>query len=498
MPFIAAIDQGTSSTRFIIFNEKAEIQASHQVEFQQIQQKSGWLEHSAEEIVDSVNTCIYFALREFEKKGHKASEIAGVGITNQRETTVVWDTKTGKSLYNAVVWSDMRTVETVAALECKDGAEGIRDECGLPLSTYFSGVKLRWLLDNVPAVQEAEKANTLSFGTIDSWLVYNLTGGKLHLTDPTNASRTMLMDIRTLKYSDRLIKFFGFERVTLPEIRSSSELLGEISTGPGQGLQISGILGDQSAALVGHCAFESGEAKNTYGTGCFLLFNTGEEPVISKNGLLTTVGYAFKGHKPVYALEGSIAVAGSAVKWARDKLEMIKSASEIEQLASKVPNSAGVVFVTGFSGLFAPYWRNDVRGTILGITGYTTKHHIARALLEAICYQSKAILDAMNKDSGRALHVVGVDGGMTNSNFFMQLQADILGIKVERPNMREATALGSALAAGFATGVYKDMDDLKGVTLAGDVFEPKSTEEDRIKWMQEWERAVQQSIGWAK
>lgn len=448
-------------------------------------------------------TCIAKGVSQFTKKGFRADQIKAVGLTNQRETTVVWDKETGKPLYNAIVWSDARTVKVVEALKKRPGAEKVHETCGLPLSTYFAAVKLTWMLEHISAVQEARKAGRLCFGTIDSWVLYNLTGGAknggLHITDASNASRTMLCNINTLDYDDFLVKdFWKFEGIHLPKVVSSSEVYGEIPAGPLKGIPVAGILGDQSAALVGQQCFKPGEAKNTYGTGCFLLYNTGEEPVISKNGLLTTVGYKMgPDAKPVYALEGSIAVAGSAIKWTRDQLGLIEDAAEIGKLASEVKNTGGVVFVTAFSGLFAPYWRDDARGTILGITAYTTKQHIARATIEATCFQTKAILDAMDKDSGKPLKTLKVDGGMTNGDVCMQIQSDILGLTVERPKMRESTALGSAIAAGLAVGLWKGIDDLKNVNTAGKTeFNPQNDEADRVKRFKLWNRGVDRAVGW--
>lgn len=447
-------------------------------------------------------TCIEKGVSQFVSKGYRADQIKCVGLTNQRETTVVWDKTTGKPLYNAIVWSDARTVKTVEKLKAKEGADRVHPTCGLPLSTYFAAVKLTWLLEHVDAVKKCREDGNLCFGTIDSWVLYNLTGGVnggLHITDATNASRTMLCNIATLQYDDWLVnEFWGFKGINFPKVLSSSEVYGEIPAGPLKGIPVAGILGDQSAALVGQLCFQPGEAKNTYGTGCFLLYNTGEEPVISKNGLLTTVGYQLgPKSKPIYALEGSIAVAGSAIKWTRDQLGLIQEANEIGVLASQVKNTGGVVFVTAFSGLFAPYWRDDARGTILGLTAYTTKQHVARATIEATCFQTKAILEAMDKDSGKPLSTLKVDGGMTNSDVCMQIQSDILGISVERPEMRESTALGSAIAAGLAIGIWKSIDDLKDVNQAGkSEFKPLNDDADRTKRFKLWNRAVERSVGW--
>ncbi|KAF8254125.1 glycerol kinase [Wilcoxina mikolae CBS 423.85] len=491
--FTAAIDQGTTSSRFLIFDGSGMPKASHQVEFEQLYPHSGWIEHDPYELLKSVNLCIERAAEQFQEKGYCLEDIKAIGITNQRETTIVWDTETGQPLHNAIVWPDTRTSRLVHELRKREGADKLPELCGLPLSTYPSSVKLLWMLRHVPAVAAAHKAGRLSFGTVDTWLLYNLTGGVgkgRYVTDPSNASRTMFCNIRTLEYDDFLLDWFGVRGVNLPEIVPSSDpdAYGVLAEGALKGTRIAGCLGDQSAALVGQCAFSPGMAKNTYGTGCFLLYNTGHEPVISKNGLLTTVGYAFKGQKPVYALEGSIAVAGSAVKFLRDNLGMIKHSHEIGELASNVPDSGGVVFVTAFSGLFAPYWIDDALGTIFGMTQFTTKNHIARATIEAICFQTRAILDAMERDSGTALHALCVDGGMSNSDVCLE---------IDRPQMRETTALGAAIAAGFAVDVWKEFDELKGINRNDrSTFWPKTTEASREKLYTNWQRAVERSKGW--
>ncbi|KAK3830695.1 MAG: hypothetical protein J3R72DRAFT_252699 [Linnemannia gamsii] len=459
--FIGAIDNGTTSSRFLIFDENGHLVIGHQLEYRQIFPHPGWVEQDPADILGSVISCIEGGLRKFELQGNDVKNLKGVGITNQRETAVAWDRRTGQPLHNAIVWSDTRTQDVVRQLceSSEKGADAVKDICGLPLTTYFSAVKVRWLLDNCPEAKEAHDSGNMMFGTVDSWLIYNLTGGKeggVHVTDVTNASRTMLMDIKTLKWSDECLKFFGINADILPEIKPSSTLLGKIQH-PAleqiQGVPIAGCLGDQHAALVGQHCFQVGEAKNTYGTGCFMLFNTGTEITPSNNGLLTTVAYQFEGEPAAYALEGSIAVAGSAVKWLRDNMGIIREAEEINDLAAGVDSNGGVVFVTAFSGLFAPYWRPDVRGCILGISQHTTKHHLARATLEATCFQTRAILDAMNADSGHPLKTLRVDGGLSNSDICMQLQSNILGLEVSRPQMRESTALGAASAAGVHLGV---------------------------------------------
>jgi glycerol kinase len=503
--FVGSIDQGTTSSRFLIFDEKGILVTFHQEEFNQHYPQPGWFEHNPYDLIHSVVQCIKVAVEKFELLGHKVSDIKSVGITNQRETTVVWDKTTGKPLYNAIVWADTRTQATVHALNRKHplGAQSTQAQCGLPITTYFSAVKLRWMIDNVPIIKESHEKETALFGTVDSWLIYNLTGGVnggIHVTDVTNASRTMFMNINTLKWDHELLNFFGVKRAILPKIVSSSEIYGNIIDGPLKGVPIAGCLGDQQAALVGQKCFAVGEAKNTYGTGCFMLFNTGTTPVISKNGLLTTVGYQFGPQsEPVYALEGSIAVSGAAVKWIRDNLGLIKDADESGQLAATVKDTGGVYFVTAFSGLFAPYWRDDARGCIVGLTQFTNKAHIARATLEASCFQTRAILDAMNKDSGKPLTSLKVDGGMTNSDICMQIQADLLGIEVDRPLMRETTALGAAIAAGFAVGVWKDLTELQNVNIEGrTLFKSQITRDEREARFSEWQRAVERSYGWVE
>ncbi|KAF5093479.1 hypothetical protein D0Z03_002397 [Geotrichum reessii] len=498
--YIGALDQGTTSTRFILFNTEGEIVSIHQKEFTQIYQKPGWVEHDPRELLESAQECMYEVGQKIKSLNIQPNQVKAIGITNQRETTCVWHKETGEPLSNAIVWSDARTSETVAKLKAKPGADKIHGLCGLPISTYFAAVKLRWLLDNEESVKTAYEEGNLCFGTVDSWLLWNLLGGLnggRHITDATNASRSMFMNIHTLKYDPELIEFFGVEKAILPEIVSSSEVYGRIGVGAFSGVPLSGCLGDQSAALVGQLGFQAGEAKNTYGTGCFLLYNTGNEPIISKNGLLTTIGFQFGNNPPQYALEGSIAVAGSAIKWLRDNIQLIKTSEEISEFASKVEDSAGVVFVTALSGLFAPYWRDDARGTILGLTQYTRKEHLCRAALEAVCFQSKAILDAMEKDSGKPFKRLRVDGGVCNSDVAMQIQSDILGISVERPAMLETTALGAAIAAGFAVGVWKSFDELYQINSKNKtVFESRYSEEKRASEFKQWNRAIEKACGW--
>ncbi|PVI04170.1 glycerol kinase [Periconia macrospinosa] len=503
--FIGSIDQGTTSTRFIIFNGTGEPVAQHQIEFKQIYAHSGWHEHDPLEIVDSVNRCIDQATLAFIDRGHKVDEIKAIGITNQRETTVVWDSNTGEPLYNAIAWPDTRTKGLVRELKEKEGADKLLNLCGLPLSTYPSSVKLVWLINHVAAVKKAYDEGRLSFGTIDSWLLFHLNGKmekNVHVTDATNASRTMFMNLHTVQYSDELISFFGLDRnkIKLPKIVPSScpNSFGSMSDGLLKGIKIAGCLGDQSAALVGQQGFTPGSAKNTYGTGCFLLYNVGDKPVISKHGLLATIAYDFgRSRKPVYALEGSIAVAGSGIKFLMNNLGFITHSHKISELASSVPDNGGCVFVTAFSGLFAPYWIDDAKGTIFGITQFTERGHLARATLEATCFQTKAILDAMEKDSGHKLTELAVDGGMSNSNLCMQTQANITGIPVDRPAMRETTALGAAIAAGFAVDIWKEFDELKEINQKDRmIFEPNISKEEGDKMFKKWSRAVEMCRGW--
>ncbi|KAM7207501.1 glycerol kinase [Naviculisporaceae sp. PSN 640] len=506
--YVGSIDQGTTSSRFIIFDGEGNVVVKHQIEFENLYPKSGWHEHEPMVLLSTVEECIKGAMDEFiNKLGHKKADIRSIGITNQRETTVVWDSRTGEPLCNAIAWPDTRNKALVHDLKGREGADKLAELCGLPLSTYPSSVKLLWLLQNNDAVKEAYEEGRVAFGTVDSWLIYKLNGGAqankpIHVTDSTNASRTMFMNLRTLQYDDTLLKFFGVDKtkIQLPRIvpSSSATEFGKVASGPLAGIPIAGCLGDQSSALVGQCGFQPGQAKNTYGTGCFLLYNVGTEPVISKHGLLTTVAYDFgNGRKPVYALEGSIAVAGSGVKFLMNNLGFITKSEKISELCETVPDSGGVVFVTAFSGLFAPYWIDDAKGTLFGITQHTQRGHIARATLEATCFQTKAILDAMEKESNHKIQCLAVDGGMSESDLCMQTQADLSGIKVDRPAMRETTALGAAIAAGLATGVWQELDDLSGVNRNGrKIFQPQISPEVARKRFARWEKAVEMSKGW--
>lgn len=494
--FIGSIDQGTTSSRFIIFDKQGDIIAMDQREHEQIYPKAGWVEHSANEIWRNTQHVITATLK---KARLKASDIASVGITNQRETTLLWDKKTGIPLYNAIVWMDTRTDELVDHFVQDGGADRLRERTGLPISTYFSGLKLRWILDNVPGAREKAEAGDALFGTIDSWLVWNLTGGTkggIHITDVTNASRTQLMDLATLKWDDEILRLFDIPAACLPEIRSSSEVYGDISLHSLEGVRLAGILGDQQAALFGQACLEPGEAKNTYGTGCFMLMNTGEKLVPSTYGLLTTVAYQLGDKKPIYALEGSIAITGALVQWMRDNLGIIKTSGDIETLARTVEDNGDVYFVPAFSGLYAPRWEDSARGIIAGLTRFANKGHIARAALEASCYQVREVLEAMVKDSGVEITELRADGGMTINELLMQFQSDILNVPVVRPKIIETTALGAAYAAGLAVGYWKSTNDIIENWQVGQRWHPKMTSRERTRLFTSWEKAVQRSLNW--
>lgn len=493
--YVAAVDQGTTSTRFLIFNHSGDIVAGHQAEHKQIYPQSGWVEHDAAEIWKNTETCIRVAL---QKSGINPAEIAAIGVTNQRETTVIWDKRTGKPLHNAIVWQDLRTAEIIEKLGDKFR---FQKTTGLPLATYFSGPKVKWLMDNKPEIKKALKDGTALFGTMDTWIIWNLTGGA-HVTDVSNASRTMLMDLKTLQWDNGMLKVFGIPEKCLPQIKPSSDPNGyglTYNKGPlGAEVPVMGGLGDQQAALFGQACFNPGDAKNTYGTGCFLLMNTGNTPVFSKNGLITTAGYKIGSSPAVYALEGSIAIAGSLVQWVRDKLGLIKSAPEINEHAAKCADNGGVYFVPAFSGLFAPYWRSDARGIIAGLTHYTGKEQICRAALEATAYQAKEVFNAMEKDSKIKLAQLKVDGGMTASDILMQFQADLLNVKVSLPKVAETTALGAAYAAGLAAGFWKTQAELKANWIQAKEWTPKMDAEKRGKYFWEWKKAVEKSLGLAE
>ena len=495
--FVLAIDQGTTSTRAIIFNHAGEIVSVGQKEFTQIFPNPGWVEHNPLEIWDTTRTVVAEALQKAEINRH---QLAAVGITNQRETTVVWDKNTGEPVYNAIVWQDMRTSDIVKELEGDEGPDRFRQICGLGLSPYFSGSKIKWILDNVEGARERAEAGDLLFGNTDCWVLWNLTGGingGVHCTDVTNASRTMLMDIRTLQWREDVCEIFGIPMSMLPEIKSSSEIYGY---GRKNGLlidtPIAGILGDQQAATFGQACFEKGMAKNTYGTGCFMLMNTGEEIVPSKNGLLTTLCYKIGDAKPIYALEGSIAVAGSLVQWLRDNLRMFDSAPEIETLAATVDDNGGAYIVPAFSGLFAPYWRADARGALVGLTRYVNRGHIARAVLEATAFQTREVLDAMEADSGVKLTELKVDGGMTANETLMQFQADQLGVDVVRPVVAETTALGAAYAAGIAVGFWGGEQDVIDNWAEDKRWGPEMDEAERDRLYRNWKKAVTKTFDW--
>ncbi|XP_026060078.1 glycerol kinase-like isoform X1 [Carassius auratus] len=510
-PLVAAIDQGTSSTRFLVFNAKtAELLSHHQVEIKQSFPKEGWVEEDPKEILQSVYECMDRTCEKLTQLNIDISNIKAIGVTNQRETTLVWDKETGEPLYNAIVWLDLRTQSTVERLINKTPGRNknhLKHKTGLPISTYFSAVKLRWLMDNVEKVHEAVLSHRAMFGTVDSWLIWCLTGGKkggVHCTDVTNASRTMLFNIHTMDWDPELCKYFDIPMEILPKVRSSSEIYGlmkissNLKSGPLTGVPISGCLGDQSAALVGQMCFKDGQAKNTYGTGCFLLKNVGTKPVMSDHGLLTTIAYKLGRDKPAcYALEGSVAIAGAVVRWLMDNLGIIQTSTELEKLAADVGTSYGCYFVPAFSGLYAPYWEPSARGIICGLTQFTNRSHLAFAALEAVCFQTREILDAMNQDSGIHLSQLQVDGGMTSNRLLMQLQADILCIPVVKPSMPETTALGAAMAAGAAEGVSVwslNPEDLTEVT--SERFEPQiNPEESELRYAR-WKKAVQRAMNW--
>ncbi|HEX7660253.1 MAG TPA: glycerol kinase GlpK [Pseudonocardiaceae bacterium] len=498
--FVGAVDQGTTSTRFMIFDHGGREVARHQLEHQQILPHPGWVEHNPTEIWERTRAVIETALT---RANLHSTDLAAVGITNQRETTVVWNRRTGRPYRNAIVWQDTRTDRIAATLDRDGRGDVIRRKAGLPPATYFSGGKLKWILETVDGLRKAAEAGDALFGNTDSWLLWNLTGGTdggVHVTDVTNASRTMLMDLETLSWDDELLSFFDIPRAMLPDIRPSSQPGGyglSRADGPlGGEVALSGDLGDQQAATVGQVCFEPGTAKNTYGTGNFLLLNTGHEPVRSRHGLLTTVCYQFGDQKPVYALEGSIAVTGSAVQWLRDQLGIISGAAQSEMLARQVPDNGGVYFVPAFSGLFAPYWRSDARGVIVGLSRYNSNAHIARATLEAICYQTRDVVEAMQQDSGVTLDVLRVDGGVTANELCMQLQADILGVPVSRPVVAETTALGAAYAAGLAVGFWTSTDELKRNWHEDRRWQPTWTEDRRAKGYAGWRKAVTRTLDW--
>ena len=495
--YAAAVDQGTTSTRFMVFDHEGRVVCYDQKEHEQIYPKPGWVEHDPMEIWERTQSVIRGALA---KGNIDPKDIAAVGITNQRETTVVWDKTTGKPLYNAIVWQDTRTDTIINEFAKQGGQDRFRDKVGLPLATYFSGPKVKWVLDNVEGARAAADRGDAVFGNIDTWVIWNLTGGVnggVHVTDVTNASRTMLMDLRTLDWDDEILKVMGIPRSMLPQIKSSSEVYGT-AVGELAGIAVAGDLGDQQAATVGQTCYAPGEAKNTYGTGCFMILNTGEEIVPSKSGLLTTLCYKLGNAPAVYALEGSIAITGALVQWLRDNLGMIANSAEVESLASTVEDNGGAYFVPAFSGLFAPYWKSDARGAIVGLTRYVNKGHIARAVLEATAWQTREVLDAMEKDSGVSLKALKVDGGMVYNNTLMQFQSDVLGVPVIRPVVAETTALGAAYAAGLAVGFWSNLEDLRQNWQIDHTWEPKMAEADRNSQYKLWKKAVTRTFDWVE
>ncbi len=504
--YVAAIDQGTTSTRCMIFDHNGNVAAVDQKEHRQIYPKSGWVEHDALEIWARTQEVIHGAL---SKGNISPKDIVALGITNQRETTVVWDKHTGKPIHNAIVWQDTRTDVIISELSLSGGQDRFRLKTGLPLATYFSGPKLKWILDNVEGARTKAANGDLLFGNIDTWLIWNLTGE--HITDVTNASRTMMMNLSTLDWDDEILQVLDIPQAVLPQIKSSSDIYGHVNARGGvlaagdggesmplKGIPVAGDLGDQHAALFGQTCFNPGEAKNTYGTGCFMLLNTGEKPVQSKSGLLTTLGYKIGNQKAVYALEGSIAITGALIQWLRDNLGLIQSSAEVEALAKSVEDAGGIYFVPAFSGLYAPYWKSDARGVIVGLTRYVNKGHIARAALEATAYQTREVLDAMNADSGVKLTALKVDGGMVFNDLLMQFQSDILDVPVIRPKVAETTALGAAYAAGLAVGFWKDYDELRANWAKEKEWQPAMDSDLRKKLYSGWKKAVTRTFDWVE
>jgi len=494
--FVLAIDQGTTSTRCMIFDHSGAVVALAQKEHQQIYPRPGWAEHDPTEIWIRTQEVISSAL----SQGHiSVNDLAAIGITNQRETTILWERATGRPVHNAIVWQDTRTDQICQMLAADGGQDRFRDKVGLPLATYFSGPKIRWLLDNVAGLRaQAEKGEVL-FGTIDTWLIWNLTGGAsggVHVTDVTNASRTMLMNLHTLDWDEDMLAILGVPRAMLPTIRPSSQAYGTAQGALG-GVPVAGDLGDQQAALFGQTCYSPGEAKNTYGTGCFMLLNTGTQAVQSRNGLLTTLGYQIGEQSAVYALEGSIAIAGALVQWLRDNLGLIEKSADVETLAAQAPDNGGIYFVPAFSGLYAPYWRSDARGAIVGMTRYVNRTHIARAALEATAYQTREVLEAMHKDSGVTLTALKVDGGMVFNEILMQFQADILGVPVVRPTVSETTSLGAAYAAGLAVGFWSELSELRAKWGVDREWQPAMSADQRESLYAQWKKAVTRTFDWA-
>jgi glycerol kinase len=489
--YVAAIDQGTASSRCLVFDRSSRLVSVAQKEHRHIFPRPGWVEHDPEEIWSNVKEVVQTAM---EKAQLRLTDLVAVGIANQRESTIVWDRETGRPVHNAINWQDTRTDHLVRELGGEVGQDRFRERCGLPLATYFAGPKVRWLLDRIPSLRERAETGEVLFGTVDSWLIWRLTGR--HLTDVTNASRTMLMNLHTLDWDDDLLDAIGIPRAMLPEIHSSSEIYGEARDAPLQGVPVAAALGDQQAALFGQTCFSPGEAKCTYGTGSFLLFNTGQRPVMSSSGLLTTLACRVGDEAPTYALEGSIAVTGALVQWFRDNITLIASAPEIETLARTVEDNGGCYFVPAFSGLFAPHWRSDARGVIAGLTGYITKGHLARAVLEATAWQTLEVLEAINSDAQLPLTMLRVDGGMTANNLLMQFLADVLGVPVVRPLVAETVSLGAAYAAGIAVGFWPDVDALRSNWHKAAQWLPQMDPDVRARGYRKWRKAVAMTKGW--
>jgi glycerol kinase len=493
--YAAAIDQGTTSTRFMVFDHGGQVVSVDQKEHEQIYPKPGWVEHDPMEIWQRTQEVVRAGLDKVQ-----ASDIAAVGVTNQRETTVVWDSSTGQPVHNAIVWQDTRTDQICNELSADGGQDRFRAKTGLPIATYFSGPKIRWILDNVDGVRAKAESGEILFGNIDTWVIWLLTGGAdggVHVTDVTNASRTMMMNLETLDWDDEILGILGVPRAMLPQIRASSEVYGE-AKGDLAGIPVAGDLGDQQAALFGQTCFAVGEAKNTYGTGNFLLLNTGNEAVQSKSGLLTTLAYKIGDQPATYCLEGAIAITGALVQWLRDNLGLIKESAEVEQLAKTVEDNGGIYFVPAFSGLFAPYWRGEARGVIAGLTRYVNKGHIARAALEATAWQSREVVDAMNADSGVELTSLKVDGGMVYNELLMQFQADVLDVPVIRPTVAETTSLGAAYAAGLATGFWSEVEDLRANWGKDKEWQPQMEAAEREKEYGFWKKAVTRTFDWVE
>ncbi|MEI2689744.1 MAG: glycerol kinase GlpK [Anaerolineae bacterium] len=491
--YVGAVDQGTTSTRFMIFDHEGGVVSVHQMEHEQIYPQAGYVEHNPMEILDRTNEVMAGALK---KAGLTAGDLAAIGVTNQRETTMVWNKNTGKPYFNAIVWQDTRTDKICNELAKDGGQDRFRAKVGLPLATYFSGPKIKWILDNVEGVRSAAERGDAVFGNMDTWVIWNITGGVnggAHVTDVSNASRTMLMNLETLDWDDEILAIMGIPKQMLPAIRPSSD---PKVYGYWNGIPVCGDLGDQQAALVGQTCYAPGEAKNTYGTGCFMLINTGTEIVPSESGLLTTLGYKMGDAPAVYALEGSIAITGALVQWLRDNMDFFDFSKHIEDYAKQVPDAGGIYFVPAFSGLFAPYWQSSARGAIVGLTRYINKYHMCRAALDATAYQTREVLDAMEKDSGVTLKALKVDGGMVYNDTLMQFQSDILGVPVVRPVVAETTALGAAYAAGLAMGYWDNLEDLRQNWQIDKTYEPKMDEETRATLYKGWLKAVQRSMNW--